>query len=105
MTAVLVFIPNSTNNGEMEALRDMEKGLYAKYTPAPKVLKGFPNARLGKRMAGRKRWINQNGDILEWDSQHGDVEVYDKRGNHKGSADPETGQMTKPPVPGRTTEK
>jgi hypothetical protein len=37
----------------------------------------------------------------EWDHTHGDVEVFDKRGNHMGSMDPITGNMTKPPVPGR----
>ena len=24
-----------------------------------------------------------NGDIYEWDYQHGDIEIYDKRGKHK----------------------
>jgi hypothetical protein len=38
---------------------------------------------------------------FEWDYTHGDVEVYDSMGRHLGSADPETGLMTKPPVPGR----
>jgi hypothetical protein len=37
----------------------------------------------------------------EWDHTHGDVEVYDRRGKHLGSMDPETGEMTKPPVKGR----
>ena len=39
--------------------------------------------------------------FFEQDKTHGDLEVYDGRGRHKGSADPETGKMTKPPVPGR----
>ena len=37
----------------------------------------------------------------EWDYTHGDVEVYDARGNHLGSANPANGEPTKPPVPGR----
>lgn len=37
----------------------------------------------------------------EWEYTHGDVEVYDARGNHLGSANPETGEPTKPAVPGR----
>lgn len=37
----------------------------------------------------------------EWDHTHGDVEVYDGRGEHLGSANPSTGEMTKPPVKGR----
>jgi len=39
--------------------------------------------------------------FYQWDYTHGDVEVYNGRGQHLGSADPETGAMTKPPVPGR----
>ncbi len=72
------------------------------YTPAPKELKGFPSAKRAPNK-GRARWKTSEGKILEWDSQHGDVEVYDKQGRHQGSADPNTGQMTKGPVPGRTT--
>lgn len=110
LTVALVLAPHSTANGEMEALERMRNGEFifnhsANYISPPKTLPGFPGAKVGKRKSDRKRWINDNGDILEWDSQHGDVEVYDKRGNHKGSADPGTGQMTKPPVPGRTVEK
>jgi hypothetical protein len=37
----------------------------------------------------------------EWDHTHGDMEVYDSRGNHLGTMDPQTGQMTKPAAPGR----
>ncbi|AZI24059.1 RHS repeat-associated core domain-containing protein [Pedobacter sp. G11] len=74
------------------------------YTPAPKELKGFPTAKRAPNK-GRARWKTSDGKILEWDSQHGDVEVYDKQGKHLGSASPETGQMTKDAVPGRTTRK
>jgi len=38
---------------------------------------------------------------FEWDHTDGDIEVYDGRGNHLGSASPETGEQTKPAVPGR----
>ena len=37
----------------------------------------------------------------EWDNTHGDIEVYNKRGEHQGTMDPNTGEMTKPAVPGR----
>jgi RHS repeat-associated protein len=74
------------------------------YTPPPKALPGFPGAARAKPKGGRTRWKTPNGDILEWDSQHGDVEVYNKRGRHQGSADPNTGEMIKDPVPGRTIE-
>jgi RHS repeat-associated protein len=78
-------------------------GSIVQYTPPPKTLPGFPGAKKVPRK-GRARWKNPNGDVLEWDSQHGDVEVYDKRGRHRGSADPKTGNMIKEPVPGRTIE-
>ena len=78
----------------------------AGYTPPPKSLPGFPGATKTKPVGGRPRWINPDGDILEWDRQHGDVERYNKQGNkHKGSYDPETGKKTKEPVPGRKTTK
>ncbi|SAK99059.1 Cytotoxic [Caballeronia glebae] len=37
----------------------------------------------------------------EWDYTHNDIEVYDKRGRHIGSADPVTGELYKSAVPGR----
>lgn len=40
----------------------------------------------------------------EWDHTHGDIEVYDRRGQHLGSMDPVTGEMTKPAVPGRSID-
>jgi RHS repeat-associated protein len=76
------------------------------YVPPPRDLPGFPGAIKVGPKTGRARWTLPNGDIAEWDSQHGDVEVYDKTGkNHKGSFDPESGKQNKPPKKGRTTEK
>ncbi|WP_198408892.1 colicin E3/pyocin S6 family cytotoxin [Chryseobacterium sp. ERMR1:04] len=51
-----------------------------------------------------KEVAEQDGKILEWDKQHGDVEIYNKKGKHLGSADPKTGEVYKDPVPGRKTE-
>jgi len=39
--------------------------------------------------------------ILEWDYQHGEVEMYNGQGEYLGSFDPNTGQMNKPAVRGR----
>lgn len=76
------------------------------YIPPPRDLPGFPSATKVRPKTGRARWTLPNGDIAEWDSQHGDVEVYDKTGkNHKGSFDPKTGKQNKPPKKGQTTEK
>ncbi|CAF0914244.1 unnamed protein product [Didymodactylos carnosus] len=41
------------------------------------------------------------GDLYQWDYTHGDIEVYNSRGEHKGCIDPTTGAKTKPPVKGR----
>jgi hypothetical protein len=46
-----------------------------------------------------------NRRFYERDHTHGDVEVYDARRRHLGSANPETGAMTTPSVPGRSCEK
>lgn len=76
------------------------------YTPPPRNLPGFPDATKERpKSGGSARWVTPDGKILEWDSQHGDVEVYNGRGRHQGSADPNTGQMIKDPVPGRKTVK
>lgn len=53
-----------------------------------------------KRHKGRTR-TDGSGRYYEWDYTHGDIEVYDSRGNHLGSARPDTGALYKPPVPGR----
>jgi Cytotoxic len=49
---------------------------------------------------GRRRY---RGDkrIYEWDSLHGELEVYDPRGRHLGVADAESGELIKPAVRGR----
>jgi hypothetical protein len=73
------------------------------YETPPKALPGFPGAKKMPSKNQRTRWVTPDGKILEWDYQHGDVEVYDKRGKHKGSADPNSGKMTKDPIPGRKT--
>jgi len=39
--------------------------------------------------------------FYKWDHTHNDIEVYDRSGRHLGSLDPQTGEMYKPPVPGR----
>jgi hypothetical protein len=72
------------------------------YHPAPKGLTAFPDARIAPRKTPikgggglRKRWKTRDGTIFEWDSQHGAVEMYNKRGKHLGEFDPDTGEQTK----------
>jgi hypothetical protein len=69
--------------------------------PQTRDLPGIPNARLVKRMNGRRRWTDDKGSIYEWDYQHGTVEKYSKNGKHLGEYDPNTGVQTKPADPTR----
>ena len=70
------------------------------YIPPPKNLLTFSEAKRVKPktlIPGgglRKRWKDKNY-LYEWDSYHGRVEKYDKRGNHLGEFDPNTGEQTK----------
>ena len=58
---------------------------------------------LSKRIECKKTWKSRDGKRLyQWDSQHGDVEIYSaKNGVHLGSADKITGRTIKPAVKGR----
>jgi Cytotoxic len=49
---------------------------------------------------GRRRY-RVGKRIYEWDSLHGELEVYDSRGHHLGAADAESGELIKPAVRGR----
>ncbi|WP_312177485.1 colicin E3/pyocin S6 family cytotoxin [Chryseobacterium sp.] len=72
------------------------------YTPPPKTLPGIPDAKPSGQRGGRKQWRDSNGTIYEWDGQHGEVEVYNKRGKHQGAKNPDTGEWKdKPAKPDR----
>jgi hypothetical protein len=66
------------------------------YIPAPDALPGFPRAVRTEPKGRRRRWLDARGRVLEWDYQHGTVEMYDRRGRHLGEFDPVTGQRLKP---------
>lgn len=54
---------------------------------------------------GQKVWRSQaRKRYYTWDSVHGEVEVYTKRGKHLGAIDPVTGKLIKLPVRGRTID-
>lgn len=76
------------------------------YKPVPKDYKkslpGFEGSeRLKHKNGARASWNLGKGWHGEWDAQHGEVEVYDKKGKHQGAFDPETGEKIKDPVKGR----
>jgi hypothetical protein len=51
---------------------------------------------------GKKVWRSPDGlRLYTWDSQHGEVEVYNRRGFHLGVADAVSGEVFKPAVRGR----
>ncbi len=52
----------------------------------------------------RRRWRTPKRQIYEEDTQHGELEKYNRRGKHEGSVDPDTGDITKGPVKGRSIE-
>lgn len=81
---------------------NFKEWLSRSHSVPPKTLPGFPNAKRIKSKSQRKRWRNDDGDILEWDYQHGRIERYNKNGQHKGEFDPNTGNQTKPTDSGRT---
>jgi filamentous hemagglutinin len=57
------------------------------------IWQGLSNAGNGVKTDGKL--------FYEWDYTHNDIEVYNKRGVHLGSADPITGELYKDAVPGR----
>ncbi len=79
--------------------------LYSHKAP-PNTLPGFPYAKKLDKFKGRRRWVDSKGRIYEWDSQHGEVEVYDKTGKkHLGAFDPNTGEKKKDGAPSRKIKK
>lgn len=53
---------------------------------------------------GQKRWKSQDlKRIYTWDSLHGEIEVFNKRGKHLGVLNPQ-GELIKDAVKGRTID-
>ena len=79
------------------------------YNPPPDRLPGIPSAErvrpktpvAGKR---RARWVDNDGNVYEWDYQHGHLEAYNRRGEHIGVVDPQTGRRIGAVVPGGRVE-
>lgn len=70
-----------------------------KAIPHPSVL---DNCQIIGARNGVKRWKSSDGEkIYTWDSLHGEIEVFNKRGRHLGVADPKTGIFIKGAVSGR----
>ena len=81
------------------------------YHPKPENLPAFPDAiwarpKTSVQGGGKKRprWKDRDGNIYEWDFQHGAVEKYNKRGKHLGEFNHITGEQTKSPDSTRSIE-
>ncbi|RYE30657.1 MAG: hypothetical protein EOP42_11845 [Sphingobacteriaceae bacterium] len=54
--------------------------------------------------SGNKRWKSKDGSrLFTWDSLHGEIEVFNKRGKHLGVLSP-YGNLIKPAKKGRTID-
>jgi hypothetical protein len=70
--------------------------------PNPSILDDCEKLRT---INGERRWRSPTGDrIYTWDSLHGEVEVYNLRGDHLGAVHPVTGALLKPAKKGRTID-
>ena len=76
-------------------------GVVVSYIPPPRgTPPAFPNLVRSNRKtpvqgggALRARWKDERGNIYEWDSLHGTIEKYNRRGKHLGEFDPATGEQ------------
>lgn len=56
-----------------------------------------------KVVDGKKTWVSYEArQLYQWDSQHGEIEVYNSRGKHLGSKDALSGLTIKDAVKGRS---
>jgi hypothetical protein len=75
------------------------------YIQPPETLPAFPNAvrvkpKTSKNGGLLKRWKDEEF-IYEWDTLHGTVEKYNRKGKHLGEFDHETGKPIKEANPCR----
>lgn len=75
----------------------------AKSIPNPSILDG---CQVSGIEGGRKVFKDPLTErYYTWDSLHGEVEVFNKRGRHLGVICPVTGEFIKPAVKGRKISK
>ena len=96
--------PGMVSDGNGGCRYDPTRDFRLTYTPPPQGDLPIFGAKRVRSKTQRARWVDDEGNIYEWDSQHGRVEKYNKRGKHLGEFDPNTGEQTKPAKPDRTTE-
>jgi hypothetical protein len=58
-----------------------------------------------KVIKGKQVWISLEGDRLyTWDSLHGEIEVYNRKGKHLGSLESKSGKTIKSAIKGRSID-
>jgi hypothetical protein len=100
--------PQATDPGRRAAALRRASGSWTPAHPADTSNPGMPvdspflDSMERVRRRGAMRWRDPGGEYFyEWDDLHGEVEVYDRRGNHRGVADPVSGEIIKPAIKGR----
>ncbi|MDQ3200849.1 MAG: colicin E3/pyocin S6 family cytotoxin [Pseudomonadota bacterium] len=115
---ILVF-PVGSGVRPVYVVFNTRKGLPEKnhdYHPAPKTeeITGFSGLKVGKKRTPirggggyRDRWLDKKGrTIYEWDSSHGELEVYrSSDGSHLGAFDHVTGEQVAPADKSRNIKK
>lgn len=70
--------------------------------PNPSYLDGM---RKLKVVGTRQVWVNSDTTrYFSWDSLHGEIECFNKRGRHLGAMNAVTGEFIKPADHGRTLD-
>jgi hypothetical protein len=65
--------------------------------PSPCFLDDSPEVERLGAYGGRLRWRSrERKQLYEWDSTHGEIEVYNLRGRHLGAAEPVLCILIKP---------
>ncbi|MCP4125989.1 MAG: hypothetical protein GY753_02870 [Gammaproteobacteria bacterium] len=90
------FAPDALNNSMSIFPLPEEQGMMInEHSPYWESLKPHRGKTRTNGLSGKKK------RYYEWDFTHGDIEEYDRNGDHRGTVDPDTGIRTKPPVKGR----
>lgn len=92
---------NAPTTKGLSGSQPVQTGKFCESPSLSSVWSELPGYRAGIRtngLGGKKR------EYYSWDDTHGDIEVFDRAGNHLGSMHPQSGMMHKPPVHGRTLD-
>ena len=75
--------------GRMQERKKLADGNEKSQRPVPENIGSY------QIQEWRKRWRGKKNQIFEEDTQHGELEKYNRRGKHEGSVDPDSGEIVK----------